>query len=83
MEEFVSELITPQRGTFDTGAMGVGLPGLPAGFEWRGESRRIVTLLEEWKQSAPEGGRAGGDTVGVLAYVEGPPQCASQFYGAG
>ena len=61
MEEFVSELITPQRGTFDTGAMGAGLPGLPAGFEWRGESRRIVALLEEWKQSAPEGGRAGGE----------------------
>ena len=61
MEEFVSEVITPHAGTFDSGAMATGLPGLPAGFDWRGESYRITTQLESWKQSAPEGGRAGGE----------------------
>ena len=61
MEEFVSEPITPQKGTFDAGAMAAGLPGLPRGFVWRGESCLIVAQLDAWKHSAAEGGRAGGE----------------------
>ena len=34
MSELVSEPIVPQAGSFDTGAMGRGEPGLPAAFTW-------------------------------------------------
>jgi len=61
MDEFVSEPITPHRGTFDIAAMGRGLPGLPAGFDWHGEPFDITEVVESWKQSAPEGGRPGGE----------------------
>lgn len=61
MEEFISEPITPHAGSFETRAMAAGLPGLPTGFDWRGAAYRIVDRLEHWKQSAPEGGRAGGE----------------------
>lgn len=61
MTEFVSEPITPHEGTFDAKPMAAGLPGLPGGFDWRGESFQIVDRLEAWKQSAPEGGRPDGE----------------------
>lgn len=61
MDAFISEPITPHRGTFDCGPMASGLPGLPAGFDWRGVSYRAVGLLDAWKQSGPEGGRADGE----------------------
>jgi len=60
MPELISEPITPLAGTFDASAMGRGEPGLPAGFTWRGETARIVAVLEAWKQSSRESGRAGG-----------------------
>ena len=60
-EEFVSEAVTPLGGAFDTAAMARGEPGLPAGFAWRGREARIVACLERWKESRPEGGRAGGE----------------------
>ena len=61
MEEFVSEPIVPRAGTFDAVAMASGVPGLPSGFDWRGESFRIVDRLETWKQSGSEIGRADGE----------------------
>jgi hypothetical protein len=61
MEEFVSEAIIPVEGTFDAAAMGAGSPGLPRGFDWRGETYLIERRLEEWKRSEPEGGRASGE----------------------
>ena len=61
MEAFVSEPITPSGGRFDTAAMGRGEPGLPWEFAWRGQTYRIVDKLDQWKQSAPEGGRADGE----------------------
>ncbi len=59
--EFVSELITPDAGTFDAAAMARGQPGLPAGFTWRGRHYAIRQVLEEWKQSEAEGHRPGGE----------------------
>ena len=56
--EFVSEPITPTAGTFDAAAMATGVPGLPSGFAWRGESYAIVAVLQSWKQSSREGGHA-------------------------
>jgi hypothetical protein len=60
-ETFVSETIEPQAASFDTAAMGRGLPGLPEAFTWREQTLAIVSELESWKQSAPEGGRASGE----------------------
>lgn len=61
MEQFISEPIRPLPGGFDTAAMAAGLPGLPRGFLWRGREHVVAARLEAWKQSAPEGGRAGGE----------------------
>ena len=54
MEEFVSDPIAPQAGTFNAGRMATGVPGLPRGFRWRGADYAIEVLLETWKQSAPD-----------------------------
>lgn len=61
MADFFSEPITPRAGSFDTARMGRGEPGLPTGFEWRGESFDVVEELSAWKHSSREGARAGGD----------------------
>jgi len=61
VEEFVSEPITPHVGTFYAAAMATGVPGLPTGFDWRGEAFTVAQRLESWKFSAREGGRAGGE----------------------
>jgi hypothetical protein len=61
VEELVSEPLKPLAGTFGTRAMAAGLPGLPAGFAWRGETHRIETVLESWKESGPEHGRLSGE----------------------
>lgn len=59
--EFISQPITPTAGTFDARAMSTGVPGLPAGFAWAGETFAIVELLERWKHTSREGSYAQGD----------------------
>jgi len=61
MTDLISESITPHAGTFDAAKMAQGLPGLPSGFNWRGESVTVHALLEKWKESSHEGGREGGE----------------------
>jgi len=61
MTEFVSETIHPHAGTFDAHGMGRGEPGLPSGFDWRGESFAIVERRAAWKESSREGARAQGE----------------------
>ena len=61
MTELVSEPIAPRAGTFNVTPMGRGEPGLPAGFEWRGESFDVVEQLGVWKESSREGGHAQGE----------------------
>ena len=61
MLEFVSEPITPVAGSFDAEAMSRGEPGLPGGFQWRGEVFTVVGMLGKWKDTSAEGARAGGD----------------------
>ena len=58
-EEFVSENITPDAGTFDASAMGIGQPGLPTGFTWRDKHYAIVEVLDDWKVSEREFHRTG------------------------
>lgn len=60
-QEFVSEPITPEPGSFSTAAMATGLGSLPAAFTWRGRRYEIIECLEEAKVSAPEGGVEGNE----------------------
>jgi hypothetical protein len=60
-EQFVSESIEPRAGTFDAAGMGRAEPGLPTGFRWRGDWFEIEAVLEGWKASSREGGRASGE----------------------
>jgi phosphoribosylglycinamide formyltransferase-1 len=52
-EEFVSELIKPVAGAFDTAAMTRGEPGLPERFVWREEEYAVADVLETWKELGP------------------------------
>jgi len=61
MPELISEPIKPHAASFDAAQMGAGLPGLPKGFDWRGESFEIRRTLGTWKESSREGAQAGGD----------------------
>ncbi len=61
VEEFVSEPISPVDAGFDTAGMSRGEPGLPCSFAWRDDQYDIVEVLEQWKESAPEGHRAGAE----------------------
>ena len=61
MSDFVSEPIVPLPGTFSTGPMGRGEPGVPQGFVWRGRAHEVRERLQSWKESGREGGRAGGE----------------------
>jgi phosphoribosylglycinamide formyltransferase-1 len=52
-EIFVSESVRPTGGTFDTGAMARGEPGLPARFVWRKQEYSVVQILDKWKETSP------------------------------
>jgi len=55
-EQFVSEPITPEPGSFSTELMAMGLASLPGAFVWRKRRYRILECLQHDKQSAPEPG---------------------------
>ncbi len=55
-DEFISEPIDPEPGSFDAAGMARGEPGLPARFSWRGREFRVSEILRTWKTSAREGG---------------------------
>lgn len=48
MPRFVSEAIRP-LGSFDADALQRGEPGLPSGFEWRGETLTIASVAGKRK----------------------------------
>ncbi len=54
-QEFVSEPITPEAGSFAPGLMATGLASLPGAFVWRNRRYEIVECIEHEKRSAPEG----------------------------
>lgn len=58
-EQFVSEPITPQRGSFSTEPMAAGLASLPRAFTWRNRRYEIVECIRHEKVSAPEGHTEG------------------------
>ncbi len=49
---FVSQPIQPEAGTFDTGAMARGGPGLPLAFQWRRRRLVIREIPGTWRDSA-------------------------------
>ena len=59
-EQFVSEPIEPEPGSFDRGGMARGEPGLPARFAWRGRTYTVAEVLEVWITSGKE---PGGDEM--------------------
>jgi len=48
-DRFVSEPIEAVTGSFATGAMATGEPGLPLRFRWRDTEYEVVRLIEKWK----------------------------------
>jgi hypothetical protein len=58
-QEFVSEPIVPEPGSFTTGPMAAGLGSLPAAFTWRNRRYEIIECFDQAKVSAPEGGVEG------------------------
>jgi hypothetical protein len=52
-ENFISEMIKPLMGTFDTAAMTRGEPGLPKKFIWRDNEYEVAQVLEVWKETGP------------------------------
>ena len=60
-EEFISESITPEKGSFGATLMAQGLASLPGAFTWRQQRYEIVECLEHVKQTSNEGGTSAGD----------------------
>ena len=60
-EEFISEPLTPLRGSGEAAGAARGEPALPAAFTWRGQTYTVENILRKWKTSAPEGGRSGAE----------------------
>ena len=60
-EQFISEPIDPEPGSFNTDMMISGLASLPRAFTWRGRRYQVVECLEHAKESAPERGVADGE----------------------
>ena len=48
-KEFISEPIAPVQGSFVTGAMATGEPGLPRRFRWRDAEYEVARVLDTWK----------------------------------
>jgi hypothetical protein len=58
-EQFVSEPITPEPGSFSSPLMARGLASLPGAFRWRDRRYEITECLGHEKRSQPEGGVEG------------------------
>ena len=58
-DEFVSEPIKPVEGTFDTGGMTRGEPGLPGRFIWR-DKEYIVAEVLTWRRVMSQKGALAG-----------------------
>ncbi len=60
-EEFISEPIVPEPGSFSTELMARGLAALPGAFTWRGRRYEVVECLDHFKETSNEGGKAQGE----------------------
>ncbi len=66
----VSEPIFPDRDRIDLAGMPLGEPGVPMRFLWRGEAYEVAAVLDRWKGTAREGGRADGETYVRRHYLD-------------
>ena len=55
-ERLIMEAITPDPGSFDTGMMASGKPGLPRRFTWRDTTYHVEEILGTWKETTPDRG---------------------------
>ena len=60
-EEFISEPIVPEPGSFSTELMARGLAALPGAFTWRGRRYEVVECLDHFKETSTEGSAAQGE----------------------
>lgn len=60
-EQFISEPIDPEPGSFSTELMARGLAALPGAFTWRGRRYEVVECLDHFKETSNEGGSAQGE----------------------
>ncbi len=61
MERFISELITVDVETMRASTLVSGSPDCPRRFCWRDNWYEVIEVLEQWKRTSPEGGRAAGE----------------------
>ena len=60
-EQFISEPITPEVGSFSTELMARGLAALPGAFTWRNKRYEVVACIDHFKETSTEGGNAQSD----------------------
>lgn len=60
-EQFISEPITPEVGSFSTELMARGLAALPGAFTWRDKRYEVVACIDHFKETSTEGGKAQSD----------------------
>lgn len=60
-EQFISEPITPEAGSFSTELMARGLAALPGAFTWRDKRYEVVKCIDHFKETSTEGGKAQSD----------------------
>ena len=60
-EQFISEPITPEVGSFSTELMARGLAALPGAFTWRDKRYEVVNCMDHFKETSTEGGKAKSD----------------------
>lgn len=58
-DKFISDVITPVKGTFDIKAMSRGEPGMPSRFKWRKRVYAVAEVIEKWKETSPRRGGSG------------------------
>lgn len=61
IEQFISEPITPEVGSFSTELMARGLAALPGAFKWRDTRYEIVNCIDHFKETSTESSSAQGD----------------------
>lgn len=76
---FISEPIKPDRATADADAMARGLAGLPDGFTWRDRHYEITEVLDNWKKSEAEGGKANGERYYRKHYYRVRTACGAEM----
>lgn len=60
-EQFISEPITPEVGSFSTELMARGLAALPGAFTWREKRYEVINCIDHYKETSTESSKAQSD----------------------